>query len=72
MLLHGKEGKQEDAYIHKNDIHKDDEDDDTQIARFACVYRNSRIPLKLRREPLGLCVGTYGPLECPGEFLKPS
>ena len=22
--------------------------------------------------PLGLCVGTYGPLECFGEFLKPS
>ena len=28
--------------------------------------------LKVRRGPLGLCVGTYGPLECSGEFLKPS
>ena len=27
---------------------------------------------KVRRGPLGLCVGTYGPLECSGEFLKPS
>ena len=28
--------------------------------------------LKVRRGPLGLGVGTYGPLECSGEFLKPS
>ena len=26
---------------------------------------------KVRRDTLGLCVGTYG-LECSGEFLKPS
>ena len=25
--------------------------------------------LKVRRGLLGLCVGTYGPLECFGEFL---
>ena len=25
---------------------------------------------KVRRGPLGLCVGTYGHLECSGEFLK--
>ena len=30
------------------------------------------IPLKVRRGPLGLSVGTYGPLECSGEFLRPS
>ena len=28
--------------------------------------------LKVRRGSLGLCVGTYGPLECFGEFLKSS
>ena len=28
--------------------------------------------LKVCRGPLGLCIGTYGPLECSGEFLKPS
>ena len=27
--------------------------------------------LKVRRGPLGLYLGTYGPLECSGEFLKP-
>ena len=27
--------------------------------------------LEVRSGPLGLCVGTYGPLECSGEFLKP-
>ena len=27
---------------------------------------------KVCRGPLGLCVGTYGPLECSSEFLKPS
>ena len=40
-------------------------------ARFACV-EFSYEALKVRRGPLGLCVGTYGPLECSGEFLKPS
>ena len=28
--------------------------------------------LKVRRGPLGLCIGAYEPLECSGEFLKPS
>ena len=28
--------------------------------------------LKVRRGPLGLCIETYEPLECSGEFLKPS
>ena len=36
------------------------------------VWEFSREVLKVRRGPLGLCVGTYGPLECSGEFLKPS
>ena len=36
------------------------------------VLEFSREALKVRRGPLGLCVGTYGPLECSGEFLKPS
>ena len=36
------------------------------------VWEFSREALKVRRGPLGLCVGTYGPLECSGEFLKPS
>ena len=35
------------------------------------VWEFSREALKVRRGPLGLCVGTYGPLECSGEFLKP-
>ena len=35
------------------------------------VWEFSREALKVRRDPLGLCVGTYGPLECSGEFLKP-
>ena len=41
------------------------------------ALQNSRVweflheALKVRRDPLGLCVGTYGPLECSGEFLKP-
>ena len=26
--------------------------------------------LEVRSGPLGLCVGTYGPLQCSGEFLK--
>ena len=36
------------------------------------VWEFSREALKVRRGPLGLCVGTYRPLECSGEFLKPS
>ena len=28
--------------------------------------------LKIRRGPLGLCIDTYEPLECSGEFIKPS
>ena len=28
--------------------------------------------LKVRSGPLGLCIDTYEPLECSGEFLKPS
>ena len=36
------------------------------------VWEFSHEALKVRRGPLGLCVGTYGPLECSGEFLKPS
>ena len=36
------------------------------------VLEFSHEALKVRRGPLGLCVGTYGPLECSGEFLKPS
>ena len=36
------------------------------------VSEFSREALKVGRCPLALCVGTYGPLECSGEFLKPS
>ena len=36
------------------------------------VWEFSYEALKVRRGPLGLCIGTYGPLECSGEFLKPS
>ena len=35
------------------------------------VWEFSYEALKVRRGPLGLCIGTYGPLECSGEFLKP-
>ena len=35
------------------------------------VWEFSYEALKVRRGSLGLCVGTYGPLECFGEFLKP-
>ena len=49
----------------------EDEDDDARIAKFVCV-EFSYEALKVRRGPLGLCIGTYGPLECSGEFLKPS
>ena len=36
------------------------------------MWEFSHEALKVRRGPLDLCVGTYGPLECSGEFLKPS
>ena len=36
------------------------------------VWEFSHEALKVRRGPLGLCIATYGPLECSGEFLKPS
>ena len=36
------------------------------------VWEFSHEALKVRRGPLDLCVGTYGRLECSGEFLKPS
>ena len=36
------------------------------------MWEFSHEALKVRSGPLGLCVGTYGPLECSGEFLKPS
>ena len=36
------------------------------------VWEFSREALKVRRGPLGLCVGTYGPLERSGDILKPS
>ena len=36
------------------------------------VWEFSHEALKVRRGPLGLCIGTYGPLECSDEFLKPS
>ena len=34
------------------------------------VWEFSHEAPKVRRGPLDLCVGTYGPLECSGEFLK--
>ena len=36
------------------------------------VWEFSYEALKVHRGPLGLCIGTYGPLECSDEFLKPS
>ena len=36
------------------------------------VWEFSYEALKVHRGPLGLCIGTYEPLECSGEFLKPS
>ena len=36
------------------------------------VWEFSHESPKVRMDPLGLCVGTYGPLECSGEFIKPS
>ena len=35
------------------------------------VWEFSYEALKVRRGPLGLYLGTYRPLECSGEFLKP-
>ena len=34
------------------------------------VWEFSHEAPKVCRGPLGLCVGTYGPLECSGEFVK--
>ena len=36
------------------------------------VWEFSSEALKVRRGPLGLCIGTFESLECSGEFLKPS
>ena len=36
------------------------------------VWEFSHEALKVRNGTLGLCVGTCGPVECSGEFLKPS
>ena len=36
------------------------------------VWEFSHEALKVHRGTLGQCVGTYGPLEYSGEFLKPS
>ena len=36
------------------------------------VWEFSHEAPKVRGDPLGLCVGTYGPLECSGAFIKPS
>ena len=36
------------------------------------VWEFSYEALKVHRGPLGLFIGTYEPLECSGEFLKPS
>ena len=41
-------------------------------SQIPCVWEFSLEAPKVRRHLLGLCVGTYGPLECFGEFLKPS
>ena len=35
------------------------------------MWQFSHEALEVRSGPLGLCVGTYVPLECSGEFLKP-
>ena len=35
------------------------------------VWEFSYEALKVRRGPLGLCIDTYEPLKCSGEFLKP-
>ena len=36
------------------------------------VWEFSHEAPEVRRGHLGICVGTYGPLECSGEFLKSS
>ena len=36
------------------------------------VWQFSHEALKVYRGPLGVCEGTYEPLECSSEFLKPS
>ena len=36
------------------------------------VWEFSHEAHKVHRGPLGLCVSTYGPVECSGEILKPS
>ena len=36
------------------------------------VWEFSHEALKVRRGPLGICIGTYGPLEFSSEFLNPS
>ena len=36
------------------------------------VREFSHEALEVRSGTLGLCVGTYGPVECSGEFLKSS
>ena len=38
----------------------------------SCVWEFSHEAFKLRRGLLDVSVGTYGPLECSGEFLRPS
>ena len=40
-------------------------------SRDSRVWEFSPEALNVHRCPLGLCVNTYGPLECFGEFLKP-
>ena len=55
----------------EEDDDEDDEDDDARIAD-SRVWEFSCEALKVRRGPLSLCVGTYEPLECSSEFLKPS
>ena len=34
------------------------------------VWEFSHEALEVRRGPLGLCIGTYEPLKCSGEFIK--
>ena len=57
--------------IYSGSEEEDDEDDDAGIED-SRVWEFSYEALKVRRGPLGLCIGTYEPLECSGEFLKPS
>ena len=44
----------------------------TPRSQYSRVWEFWYEALKVRRGPLGLCIDTYGPLECSGEFLKPS